>query len=94
MNIQIKTALIITLCVILLVLQCCLWNSKNGILKIFHLQRNIKTQQIKNDAILDSNTALRKEIKTLKQGREAIENRARSDLGMIKKGEVFYQIVK
>ena len=78
MNTQMKIILI-TLCVILLVLQCCLWNSKDGILKIFHLRRDIKAQKIKNDEILNSNAALKKEIKTLKQGKEAIENRARSD---------------
>jgi cell division protein FtsB len=88
-----KTILAI-LAVSLVVLQYRLWFADDGILKVFRLKHTISELQAKNDDIAKHNVYLANEISTLKKGGAAIENRARSDLGMVKKGEVFYQVVK
>jgi len=54
----------------------------------------ISSLQAKNDEIVRRNVYLTNEITALKKGGAAIENRARNDLGMVKKGEIFYQVVR
>jgi Septum formation initiator len=88
-----KTVLIISLFA-LIVLQYRLWFADDGLLKAFHLKRIVGDLQAKNASIAKQNVYLAGEINVLKKGGTAIENRARSDLGMVKKGEVFYQVVK
>ena len=61
---------------------------------VWQLQKNITKQQKINDALDKHNQVLIAEIKDLQSGNAAIEARARNDLGMVKKGEVFYQVVK
>jgi cell division protein FtsB len=88
-----KTILAI-LVIVIMVLQYRLWFADDGILKVLRLKHTISELQAKNDSIAKHNADLTEEINTLKQGGAAIENKARGDLGMVKKGEVFYQIVK
>ena len=57
------------------------------------MRRAISEQKNQNDISTKSAAALANEIASLKKGGNAIENRARNDLGMVKKDEVFYQIV-
>lgn len=86
--------LLMILVVILVILQYRLWFASDGLMHVFHLQNEIKQQQAKNDDLVKGNEFLLDEINSLKQGGVEIESRARNDLGMVKKGEVFYQIVK
>ena len=79
---------------VVLALQYHLWFGDSGLVNVFRLKKNISQQQVKNDEIVKQNTALASEINSLKKGGDAIESRARSDLGMVKKGEVFYQVVR
>lgn len=79
---------------IFVVLQYRLWFADDGLLKVLHLKSMINTAQEKKHEIVRYNDYLTKEINVLKKGGAAIENKARSELGMIKKGEVFYQIVR
>jgi cell division protein FtsB len=88
-----KTILII-LSIILAILQYRLWFANDGLLKAFHLKHVISEAQAKNDSFAKHNVYLASEISALKKGGDAIENRARSDLGMVKKGEIFYQVVR
>lgn len=88
-----KTILVI-LSIVLAVLQYRLWFADDGLLKAFHSKRMISRLQMKNDEIAKHNVYLANEITALKKGGAAIENRARSDLGMVKKGEIFYQVVR
>lgn len=88
-----KIVLIILL-VVLTVLQYRFWFANDGLLRVFRLKREISSLQKKNDAITKHNEDLVNEIIILKKGGDAIENRARNDLGMVKKGEVFYQIIR
>jgi len=86
-------AITITLLLILLLLQYPLWLGKGGWLKVWDLHRQVEAQQQINQQTQTRNAVLDAEVRDLKQGTEAIEERARTDLGMIKRDEVFYQIL-
>jgi len=88
-----KTGIIIALA-LLIILQYQLWLGKAGIKKRHTLQTRIEQQQQENQQLQMRNRHLNAEVIDLKTGLDAIEGRARSELGMIKRGEVFYQIVK
>lgn len=62
--------------------------------EVKHLQREIARQNQDLDQMEKENQQLRAEIADLKKGQEAIEERARSDLGMIREGETYFQIVE
>ncbi len=76
-----------------LALQYQLWFSPGGIVSGWHLQRQLVAQEKKNAALRRHNEALMADIQDLKQGDRSLEARARH-LGLIKRGETFYQIVK
>jgi len=86
-------AVTIILLVILLLLQYPLWLGKGGWFKVWDLHRQVDAQKQSNQQNLVRNAVLDAEVRDLKQGTEAIEERARSELGMIKRDEVFYQIL-
>lgn len=83
----------IILLVVLLLLQYPLWLGKGGWLKVWDLHRQVAVQQQANQQTQTRNAVLDAEVQDLKQGTAAIEERARSELGMIKHDEVFYQIL-
>ena len=87
-------ALIAILIVLLLMLQYKLWFGDGNMREVWRLQTAIEEQKQENDKLRERNTALEAEVMDLKQGLEAIEERARNELGMIKKDETFYQIVE
>jgi cell division protein FtsB len=75
------------------VLQYELWYSSGGILDILHLKHEINQQTDVTKNIAEKNAMIEKEIYYLKNSKEAVEERAREELGMVKKGETFYQVV-
>ena len=77
----------------MLLLQYPLWLGKGSWLKVWDLNRQLETQQQTNEQTRVRNATLDAEVRDLKQGTAAIEERARNELGMIKRDEVFYQIV-
>lgn len=79
---------------LLLVLQYQLWFGNGGLLRVWQLEQRIAEQKEENARLEERNKALEAEVRDLKQGLEAIEERARSDLGMIKKDETFFQVVE
>ncbi|HEX9773531.1 MAG TPA: cell division protein FtsB [Steroidobacteraceae bacterium] len=81
------------LLVALLALQYRLWISSNGMRDVWRLEQAIDAQQQENDSLAERNRALAAEVRDLKEGRTAIEERARTDLGMIGANETFYQVV-
>jgi len=87
-------AVTLILIVILLLLQYPLWIGKGSWLKVWDLNRQLEAQQQVNLQTQSRNAVLDAEVRDLKQGTAAIEERARSELGMIKRDEVFYQIVE
>jgi cell division protein FtsB len=82
------------LVVLLLLLQYPLWLGKGSWLKVWDLNRQVEAQQRINQQTKIRNSLLDAEVRDLKQGTAAIEERARSELGMIKRDEVFYQILE
>ncbi|MDO8294366.1 MAG: cell division protein FtsB [Gallionella sp.] len=82
------------LIILLLLLQYPLWLGKGSWLKVWDLNRQVEAQQQVNQQTRARNALLDAEVRDLKQGTEAIEERARSELGMIKRGEVFFQIIE
>ena len=84
-------AILVTL---LLALQYKLWFGNGGLVDVWRLDDMVAQQQTEIDSLKERNQALEAEVRDLKQGLEAIEERARSDLGMIKKDETFYQVIE
>jgi cell division protein FtsB len=82
-----------TLAAFILLLQYPLWFGKGGWLRVWSLERQLREQRQTNAALSQRNGALEAEVRDLKQGLEAIEERARYELGLIKQDEVFFQIV-
>ena len=80
--------------VLLLLLQYKLWVGDGGVPEVLHLEKEVAKQQQQKQLLEERNAALAAEVKDLKQGLDAIEERARSEMGMIRKDEQFYQILK
>jgi cell division protein FtsB len=70
-----------------------LWFGSGSLKEVWDLQERIVAQSAENSALAERNLALAAEVKDLKEGLEAIEERARSELGMIHKDEIFYQVI-
>ncbi len=75
-------------------LQYKLWFGDASVSDVMELKQTIKEQQARNEQIKQRNAVLAAEVEDLKTGLEAIEERARSELGMIKKDETFIHIVE
>ncbi|KAB7627941.1 cell division protein FtsB [Alkalilimnicola sp. S0819] len=82
------------LAVILLLLQYALWFGEGGLIELWRLEEAVATQRAENTELRQRNVTLEAEVKDLKSGLEAVEERARGELGMIRDGEVFYQVVE
>ena len=78
---------------LIVVLQYPLWLGKGGWLRVWDLDRQVGVQKQTNDKLGQRNAALDAEVRDLKQGFEAVEERARYELGMIRQDEVFFQVV-
>lgn len=78
--------------VLILALQYPIWLGRGGWLRVHELDRQVQAQKKANDALALRNAALDADVRDLKQGYEAIEERARSELGMIRSDEVFFQL--
>ncbi|QUM75183.1 cell division protein FtsB [Moritella sp. 24] len=65
----------------------------NGLMDYKRIEREVAVQQTNNQLLIDRNTALKNEILDLRNGNDAIEERTRNELGMIKEGETFYRII-
>jgi cell division protein FtsB len=78
---------------LLVIIQYPLWLGKGGWLRVYELDRQVNKQMDKNDALAARNAKLSGEVKDLKDGTKAIEERARAEHGMSKDGEIFVQVV-
>ena len=83
----------IVLATLLIALQYPLWVGKGSWLRVWELDRSLSAQKEQNAKLKARNDALDAEVRDLKQGLEAVEERARLELGMIKKNETFFQVV-
>jgi cell division protein FtsB len=86
-------AIIAALAILFVLLQFKLWFGEGSMKDVWALDAAIAEQAERNSQLKERNQTLAAEVADLKQGLEAVEERARYDLGMIKKGETFYQVV-
>jgi cell division protein FtsB len=84
---------LVGLAVLTIVLQSRLWLSDEGWSEVIRLRNSVDTQQIENERLAERNARLQAEVTDLKGGFAALEERARSDLGMVGKDESFYLFV-
>lgn len=77
----------------LVVLQYRLWASSDGMREVWRLERAIESQTEENARLAERNRTLAAEVRDLKEGKQAIEERARTDLGMVRSNETFFQVV-
>jgi cell division protein FtsB len=85
--------IVAVLLVLLLGLQYRLWVSDGGMREVWRLRDEVAAQQAENEKLKERNRTLVAEVQDLKQGKTAIEERARTDLGMIRNDESFYQVM-
>ena len=76
---------------LLLLLQYPLWFGNSSVFTLWRLERELAVQNAENVRLRERNAALEAEVLDLKNGLAAIEERARAELGMVKKGETFFQ---
>lgn len=85
--------LTVVLLVLLVLIQFELWLGKRGVREMRLLAQSIVDQKAENQRLEQRNQALAAEVADLREGREAVEERARSEMGMIKRDETFYHII-
>ncbi len=85
--------LTLTLLITLALLQATLWYGKNGVFDYFEIRDYVAAQQEANLELQRRNEQMYTEIADLNRGVDAIEERARNELGMIKKGETFFRVI-
>jgi cell division protein FtsB len=78
---------------LLLFMQYRLWVGDGSLAEVNNLQQEISQLQKEMVGLRERNRALQAEVEDLRSGQTAIEERARSELGMIKEGETFYQVI-
>lgn len=84
--------LIVILLLLLAALQYRIWYGEGSFAQAAKLERDIKLQQAENDRMHERNRILDVEVQDLKSGADSVEERARNDIGMIKKDETFFMI--
>ncbi|MBB6521445.1 cell division protein FtsB [Pseudoteredinibacter isoporae] len=82
------------LLLLLLGLQYRLWVGEGSLAHIDRLERELEQQEQTNERLKQRNKLLEIEVEALRKGNEAIEEKARRDMGMIKEGETFYMVVE
>ncbi len=88
---QLQVIILLGLCFFL---QYVLWFSQTGLVASWRLHKVAVLQQKNNESVAETNSLLVADIAGLKNGNEAIEARARHDLGMVKKNETYYQVLQ
>jgi cell division protein FtsB len=86
--------LAIVLVILIAAIQTQLWFGKGGWIRVWDLDRQVEAQRDSNEKLRTRNATLDAEVRDLKTGYDAIEERARNDLGMIRQDEVFYQVIE
>lgn len=85
---------VLVLLLLIVALQLRLWTGTSGMPGVHRLEERISRQGTENIALRKRNDALAADVTDLKSGREAVEDRARQELGMTKPGEIFYQVIE
>jgi cell division protein FtsB len=85
--------LVLTLTAVMILLQFRLWASDDGFREVWRLDDLVAQRTIENRRLAERNAELEAEVRDLKQGQAAAEERARTELGMLRSNESFFQIV-
>lgn len=85
--------IIVILLMLLVILQYKIWLGDGGVPEILQLQEESEAVQLQVNNLKERNGSLEAEVRDLKTGLDAIEERARSELGMIRKNETYYQVI-
>jgi len=85
--------LALSLVTLIALLQYPLWLGKGSWLRVWEVDRQLQAQRETNQKLRERNAALDAEVRDLKQGNAAIEERARNELGMVKHDEIFFQVL-
>jgi cell division protein FtsB len=83
----------LVLAALLLVIQWPLWFGKGGWLRVAELERQLAAQKTFNAGLAERNAQVAADVASLREGRGAIEERARHDLNMVREGETFFQLI-
>ena len=86
--------LVLLLVALLAMLQFRLWSGEGGRPSVEALEEQVREQRRENEGLQQRNDALAAEVEDLKSGEAAVEERARSELGMIRPGETFYRVIE
>jgi cell division protein FtsB len=86
--------LTLALVVLIALIQYPLWLGKGSWLRVWEVDQQIRAQRNVNGQLQTRNAALEAEVRDLKVGLDAVEERARSELGMIKQDEIFFQVLE
>ena len=86
--------LVLLLVAVLAMLQFRLWSGEGGRPSVEALEEQVQQQRRENEGLQQRNDALAAEVEDLKSGEAAVEERARSELGMIRPGETFYRVIE
>jgi cell division protein FtsB len=81
------------LAALVLVLQYRIWIARDGVREVLQLRDSVATQRAENERLQERNRQLAAEVRDLKQGFAALEEQARSELGLISSNETYYQVV-
>jgi len=84
----------LVLLVLLIWLQYKIWLQDGGIPEAIQLQQEVEQVKTEVEKLKERNSSLDAEVKDLKKGLDAIEERARSEMGMIREGEIYYQVIE
>ena len=79
---------------LLIWLQYKIWLQDGGVPEVVQLQQEVEEVKTEVQQLQERNSSLDAEVKDLKKGLDAIEERARSEMGMIKEGEIYYQVIE
>lgn len=82
------------LAALIVLIQYPLWLGKGGWLRVWEVDRQVTARKAKNAELEARNAALDAEVRDLKEGLDAVEERARYELGMVRQDEVFFQVVR
>jgi cell division protein FtsB len=86
--------ILVTLLIVFIALQYRLWVGEGSLADVARLEREIQRQQAENERLRERNRILAVEVEDLKTGLDGIEERARQDLGMVRKDETFFMIIE
>lgn len=86
--------LAVALGALIVLIQVPLWLGKGGWMRVWDMDRHVSAQSAKNVQLGTRNASLAAEVKDLKTGTEAIEERARYELGMTRNDEIFFQVIE